>query len=119
MKSAEFVKKAKEQDWHNIFQCGKACDNMPIPLLEFYSEYDPVDVEVNMEGSVIRFVPRSDYESVQQEYNLGDEKGIFATCNGDPIFLYKGAVFTCPHGERNPQYELLASSLENYFDKIQ
>ena len=43
------------------------------------------------------------------------EKEFFATCNGDPIFLNSGYVYTTSHGVNNPEWELLAKDIESYF----
>ncbi len=118
MKFEKFARKVKEQDTRNAFDTGKTIDDIPEILSLFFIELDPVDVEVNIEGAIVRFVPISEYFDVQKEYSLGNEKFIFATSNGDPIFLYDNAVYTCAHGTKNTSYEKLAGTFEEYLNKI-
>lgn len=118
MKYKEFVDKACKQDSRNVFETGKNSEKIPEELSLIYAEFDPVDVEVNIDGAIIRLVPCSEYQAVQDEYGLEGERCIFATCNGDPIFTKNGSIFTNVHGANGVPDEKLADSIEEYFDKI-
>lgn len=115
MEYAAFVQKAMAQDGRNRF----AKYTGPLPLVPeamrpFYCEYDPVDVEVTIRGGIVRLIPAAELEEVGLEYPQLDGEFVFATSNGDPIFLYEGAVYVIPHGVSQPEWEKLADSLEEY-----
>lgn len=119
MDFSTFSKKAVAQDKRNRF--GKYTGQqgaIPDALLSFYREYDPLDVEVELAGACVRFISAAELESTSDEYPFLHEQFIFATSNGDPIFLNEGHVYTCPHGGGQPKWELLADDFATYLSGI-
>lgn len=43
---------------------------------------------MTMDGNAVRFVPADELETIQSDYSMGKERFVFATCNGDPIYVY-------------------------------
>lgn len=108
----EFVEKATVQDKENIFsKYDGNLDSVPDDLKTFYSGNNPVNVEINC----VRFSPADELSTMQAQYSYLNAQFIFATCNGDPIFLHDGHVYTTPHGVKNPKWELLAKDMKTFF----
>lgn len=118
MSIEEFIEAAKVQDSRNVFEKGDEVEFAPEELKEFYKKCDPVDVEVNIAGAIIRFVPIVDLQYMQEDYSLGEDSFVFATCDGDPIFIKEGAVYTNAHGTLGIDDEKLSDSLEKYLGNI-
>lgn len=119
MDFSTFSKKAVAQDKRNRF--GKHTGPqgiIPDALLPFYRECDPLDVEVELAEACVRFIPAAELESISEEFPYLLEQFIFATSNGDPIFLNEGHVYTCPHGGGQPKWELLADDFATYLSEI-
>lgn len=114
----DFVNKAIEQDDRNVFEPCDTVDNLPKDIVEFYKNDNPVDVELNFEGIIVRFFPYDELEMVQKEYALPESAFVFATSNGDPIYLMEGEIYIGLHGSLDNSGELFAESLEKLFDKI-
>lgn len=111
----EFKAVAITQDSRNTFgKCEKVPSIVPDPLKTFYRDYNPVDVEINIDGVAVRFYPADDLEQLQNEYSI-PSAFVFATCNGDPIFISEGIVYSCPHGVSNPKWEIANNNLLQYF----
>ena len=104
--SAETIKKAK------------LLSTCPEVLKEFYQQANPVDVEVTMDGNAVRFVPADELETIQSDYSMGKERFVFATCNGDPIYVYDKKIYTCCHGTRKIKDELMAENFAAFLDLI-
>lgn len=115
MNFKDFKEYAVAVDSNNIFE---ECDNVPdvVPefMKSFYQKFNPVDVEVEIDNAIVRFYPAEQLKRLQQEYSISDVF-IFATCNGDPIFIYDGNVYSCAHGSDKSQWELMTNELYNYF----
>ena len=108
----EFVEKAIAQDSRNIFaKYDGNLDVVPENLRIFYKEKNPFDVEINFTG----FISADKLTAVKTEYSYLNAQFVFATCNGDPVFLHDGCVYTVPHGIKEPQWELLAKDIETYY----
>jgi hypothetical protein len=119
MEYSIFAKKAKEQDNSNIFsKCSNIIDIIPDELIPFYQEYNPVDVEITYDGVGIHFYPIDELSDLQAEYAYIKAQFVFATCNSDPIFLNNEKVYTCPHGVKEPEWEKLAESFEEYLSLL-
>lgn len=114
----DFVIKAIAQDDRNVFEPCNIVDNLPKDIVEFYKKANPIDVELNFEGIIVRFFPYDELEMVQQEYSLPDSAFVFATSNGDPIYLMGGKIYIGLHGSSDNYGELFAESVEKLFDKI-
>lgn len=113
----DFVNNAMKQDSRNVFGISNFSD-MPEILKDLYQRADPVDVEITMDGNAVRLIPANELVNIQSEYSLGNERFVFASCNGDPIYVYKGKIYTCCHGTNNVKDELLAEDLFSFLDLI-
>jgi len=119
MDYATFVAKAIAQDERNKFEpCSGNIDIVPDELKPFYRDYNPVDVELSVNGVGIKLCPADELSELQKEYNYINAQFIFATCNGDPIFVNNGCVYTCAHGTQEPQYEKKAESFNEYLQAL-
>lgn len=49
---------------------------------------------------------------------MGKERFVFATCNGDPIYVYDKKIYTCCHGTRKIKDELMAENFAAFLDLI-
>lgn len=118
MKVEDFVKKSIEQDKRNVFEEVKVDEFVPDILKELYQKANPVDVEITMDGNVVSFISMDELEDSQSDYSLGDARFVFASCNGDPIYVYDGKIYTCCHGTDKVDDELMADNLSMFFDLI-
>ena len=114
----DFVKRAIEQDERNYFEETVVEKFVPNELKEFYQKANPVDAEITMDGNAVRFIPMSELEDFQAEYSLGKSRFAFASCNGDPIYVYEEKIYTCCHGIGKVKDELMANSLSLFMDMI-
>ncbi len=115
MKFSKFVEKAILYDERNTFsKYDGSLDGLPDVLKDLYRESNPTDVEFNN----IRFFPVEELGGLQAEYSYLNAQFIFATCNGDPIFLHNGCVYTVPHGVKEPKWELLSQNIETYLTEL-
>lgn len=80
----------------------------------FHRETNPQDVEIGC----VRFAPVEELANLQSEYAYIEAQFVFAISNGDPIFLKEGYVYTCPHGIKKPQYELLSKDIKSYLSAL-
>lgn len=114
----DFVKKSMEQDNRNIFEETEVNELLPSCIKDFYQKANPIDVEITMDGNAVRFIPADELENTQSDYSIGNERFIFATCNGDPIYVYEGKIYTCCHGTRKIDDELMAENFSSFLDLI-
>lgn len=115
MNFSKFAKKVIYMDNRNVFsQFNGNLDEIPDELKTFYQNNNPIDVEVKG----VHFISVEKLKYLQKEYFYLNAEFIFATCNGDPIFLHNGHIYTCPHGEKNVQWELLACDFESYLKSL-
>lgn len=115
MDYSEFAKKAIMQDKRNVFsEYSGNLDAVPNVLKAFYKEHNPSDVEINY----VHFSSAEELVTLQEEHSYLNAQFVFATCNGDPIFLHDGCVYTSPHGVKNPKWELLAKDIKAYFSSL-
>ncbi len=119
MNYSEFASKAVAQDKRNKFMkyVGEL-GFVPNETRDFYQNFNPVDVEVGMNGSSIRLYPVSELIELQKEYDYLCVQFVFATCNGDPVFLHQGKIYICAHGVNAPQWEKLADSWNDFFSLL-
>jgi len=111
----EFAKGAILLDKRNSFaQYSGDLSIVPEEMKAFYQEANPLDVEVGF----VRFASAEELPGLQSEYSNLGSRFVFATSNGDPIFLYEGSVYTCPHGVKTPQYELLSKDFRSYLSAL-
>ncbi len=116
MDYSRFVSKAVAQDKRNKFmKYNGELNFIPAEARDFYQNFNPVDVEIGMNGSSVRFYPVLELMNLQKDYDYLRVQFVFATCNGDPIFLYQGHVYTCPHGINDPKLEKIAENWNDFF----
>jgi hypothetical protein len=119
MNIQDFVNRAKAQDERNVFECGTGTvPGLPQILTAFFQKANPTDVEVSMDGGTVRFFPEEELEDLQSEYSLDGGRYVFASSNGDPIYVYQGKIYTCCHGTHKIQDELMAESFEAFLELI-
>lgn len=115
MDFSKFVEKAVLYDHRNVFSAYDGdLNGIPDVCKDFYRKSNPVDVEVNN----IHFFPAEELSDLQAEYSYLHAQFVFASCNGDPIFLQDGVVYTAPHGVENPKWEWLSPNIETYFTEL-
>lgn len=116
MSFSSFVEKAILQDKRNIFtKYDGNLDIVPDELKSFYKNYNPTDVEISKDGVAIRLFSAENLPSLQEEYAYLKVQFVFATYNGDPIFLHDGHVYTCPHGVKSTKWQLLSDNIQKFF----
>lgn len=119
MKIEEFVEKVRKLDFKNSFsRYDGSLDIVPNEIKVFYVNYNPNKVEIGYNGTSIYLISAVNLVKENNYYSGMNIGFVFATCDGDPIFYHKGRVYTCPHGVKNPEWEFLAESVEDYFDMI-
>lgn len=119
MKLIDFINLATKQDQRNLFSRYEGTiKGIPAELEPFYKNYNPIDVEVKINGNYVKFFPYDRINEMQNEYALNKNCFIFASCNGEPIYLKDGAVFTCVVGKTEIIEELLADTLDRYWELI-
>ena len=108
-----FVNKAIKEDGRNHFE---GCDNtskVPSTMKRFFSQCNPVDVEIMYPGiGAIKFYPVDELDALQSEYGYSAENFVFASCDGDAIFEKDGKIYRSLHGHYRP--ENLASSFDEF-----
>ena len=115
----QFVRKAVEQDERNVFtNLKEEIHDIPKEIMDFYKKYNPVDVEVSINNSIVRFVPYDELKSVQNEYSLEGDRFIFATSNGEPIYLKESGIYTCLFSKKGIVEEKIIDSFEEYIGLI-
>ncbi|MDD3417686.1 MAG: hypothetical protein PHY47_27475 [Lachnospiraceae bacterium] len=115
----EFRKKALMQDKRNVFECCSGdISFVPIELQEFFKDCNPMDVEITMDGNAVRFYPLSDLIQLQEDYDLTDGRFVFATCNSDPIYIFKNEIYTRCHGNSKSRDEKMANSFVEFLELI-
>ena len=116
----EFVMLAQKQDSRNIFKPSRDdLSFIPESLRSFYSTYDPVDVEVQLADSTsVRFSPAKYLKKLQGEYDMTPASFIFATKDGDPIYLKSDGVFIGTHGSSRLKENRLSESFDSYIKML-
>lgn len=115
----DFVTKAKKQDSRNHFESFDGdVSSIPLGIAEFYIKANPIDVEVETRklGSV-HFYPVEEIEGLRNEYSfMPKDVFIFATNNGDPIFIQNDRFFITYESRYKP--EPLSESFGEFLDYI-
>lgn len=116
----DFVILAQRQDSRNIFQpCDSDLSFVPVSLRSFYTTYNPVDVEILLADSTsVRFSPAKYLEKIQDEYGINDSSFIFATQDGDPIYVKFDGVFIGTHGGSIFKESKLSDNFDSYIEMI-
>lgn len=115
----EFVTKAEKQDSRNHFEpfFGDV-SFVPEDIREFYVLANPVDVEIRTRklGNV-RFYPIEQLRNLNDEYSfMPKESFVFATTNGDPIFVENSRYYTTYESCYQPEY--ISDSFEAFLDVL-
>lgn len=116
-----FIEKVTAQDSRNKFGTCEQLPNMGIPvtLASFYKHANPLDVEiVQADLTAIKFYSITELDQLQTEYDLSADAFVFATHEGDPIFLESEHVYTAIPQAHNWEYTLLAESFAKYLSVI-
>ena len=116
----DFVKSVIKQDARNKFVKPETIPKeFPNSCIEFYGKYDPVDVEVILSDlTSVKFCSLSSIDEINSIYDLGKDCFIFATWEGDPIFIKGDHVYTWTHGSTNMNFDKIADSFEKYIEVL-
>ena len=121
MDYSKFIDMIIKQDGRNIIEKSNVkATGIPLQLVDFYSNYNPIDAEVVLENlSAVKLYPYSYLQNLQEEYQLGQEFFVFATKNSDPIAIAKEGVITFAHGGNSgTEIEVLAKTFDDYICKL-
>lgn len=113
-----FFEKLQKADSRVRFSEGinnKKCNNLEIP--EFYRVVNPINVEFEFNDGVVKLASFEELSALNKEYQYIRDGCVFATCNGDPIYIRAGEIFTSVHGTRHTVEEKIATSLEKLFEQ--
>lgn len=115
-----FAKKAVAQDKDNKFKPWNGTINLDMPreLEVFYLVTNPIDVKVKMYNNPFIFHPANELIELQKEFELSKNKIVFATCNGDPIYISGHAIYTHNHWTSESEDHLLSGTLSSFLDLI-
>ena len=111
----QFVAKVCKQDARNKFAAGN--NNLEF-LPEFYHVYDPVDVEFCSQIGTVRMFSIAEIQTETENYAYLGLDFVFATINGDPLFVKNNAVYVCDHGSTTPTLEKISDSFEELLKSI-
>lgn len=115
----EFVDKAKKQDCRNIFEKYDGdLSVIPKDLRSFYRNFNPIDVEVSMKEISVHFFPIDALDVLKTDYKLPDTCFVFASANGDPIYIEDGKIKSGVFGKKGFIPEILAESFLQYIEMI-
>jgi len=110
-----FVEKLSAYSKYIIFEKSENKEN---PYNPFYNLYNPKQVEFEFNSSDIIMLPYQKIAKISEEYLYLDCDFVFALANSDPYFVKGGKVYTCYHGDRNPDLEFVANSFEEFLDIV-
>lgn len=116
----DFVNLAQKQDPRNSFEpYDSDLSFMPLPLRSFYTTNNPINVEIVLHDSTsVRFSPVKFLERLQKEYEFEDSSFIFATQEGDPIYLKSNGIFRCAHGSSTLNEIKISNSFDSYIEML-
>lgn len=117
----KFVENAKQQDDRNQFESLSRVDqfNIPSELWKFYKNANPIDVEIQLEDSTsVKFYSVETLNNIQKEYGMDKDNFIFASREGDPIFLKGEKIYTAVHGEGKWTPKLLSNSFKDFLENL-
>ena len=112
-----FVQRCLEYDKRNKFN-QRDLNELPAGIPALYAKYDPIDVEVEFKGCALTFIPYSKLTKALKEYSYLNADSVFATSNGDPFFIKNGIVYTCTHGDKEPDIEKVANSFDAFIKML-
>lgn len=94
----------------------KLCGKFKIPA--FYQVLNPVNVEFEFNDGIVKLEPFESLRILNEQYQYVTSDCVFATCNGDPIYIREGKIYTCVHGSKRVIEEKLADSIEKMFEQV-
>lgn len=121
MEYSLFIEKVKKQDDRNVFGYPEKDSEHMLPknLKSFYEYTNPIDVEVVLEDLCsIKLYPLEDLGNLQIEYDLNSDNFVFATLEGDPIFIKEKKIYIAPHGIGEWIPQLLSESFDEFLAYI-
>lgn len=95
---------------------GLECEGLKIP--QFYKTINPVNVEFEFNDGIIRLEPFEGLLVLNEQYGYTVADCVFATCNGDPIYVKNEKVYTCTHGSKRVIEEEIAASVDSFFETV-
>lgn len=95
---------------------GLSCGRLKIP--QFYKTINPINVEFEFNDGIIRLEPFERLPDLNKGYAYTGADCVFATCNGDPVYLKNEKLYTCTHGSKRVIEEEIASSVDSLFETI-
>ncbi len=119
MDYVSFFNKLKDVDSRTEFRMvenSKILDGKNIPA--FYSVINPINVEFEYNDGIIRLEPIENFDNLMKEYDYVQTDCIFASCNGEPIYLKDKKVFTCIRGSKRIIEEEIASSVDMLLEAV-
>lgn len=115
----DFVNKAKKQDSRNIFESYSGdVSIIPSDIRNFFIKANPINVQIETRKfGDIHFYPLEEINSLNQEYSfMPEDSFIFASTNGDPIFIQNSQYYITYESRFLP--EQISNSFENFLDYI-
>ena len=55
---------------------------------------------------------------MNEQYGHVEADCVFATCNGDPIYVKNEKVYMCLHGPKHIIEEEIAASVDSFFETV-
>lgn len=111
----DFVNKLQASFKHIVFEKSELTENR---YSDFYSFYNPKQVEFEYNGTDLLLLPYSKIEQITKEYAYLKSDFVFGLANSDPYFVKDGMVYTCYHGDENPDLEFIANSFDDFLKQI-
>ena len=74
--------------------------------------------EFEYNGTDLLLLPYSKIEQITKEYAYLKSDFVFGLANSDPYFVKDGMVYTCYHGDENPDLEFIANSFDDFLKQI-
>lgn len=112
----EFFEKLKTKDSRIRYAIVNEQITDDIP--DFYRTINPINVEFEYNDGIVKLVPFDKLLSISKEYQYVEGGHIFATCNGEPIYMKNKRVYTCICGRKQIIEEELAISVDSFFEKV-
>ena len=85
---------------------------------EFYQVVNPVNVEFEFNDGMVKLEPFESLMALNEQYRYVASDCVFATCNGDPIYIRDGKIYTCIHGSKRIVEEKFAESIKELFEQV-
>ena len=79
---------------------------------------NPVNVEFEFNDGMVKLEPFESLMALNEQYRYVASDCVFATCNGDPIYIRDGKIYTCIHGSKRIVEEKFAESIKELFEQV-